>query len=183
MQKAQSDIQKSSALNGTGEEASTNSYAGNVVIHEDGTVRPDDNVSTRAMISPSSTAGDLIADEGAVPIPIIRVSTESDRATRATTLVDHPNENSLENLSESNPESETVEHQENGTQHDEVKGLEKPVQAAASEEKKGVSDAPPSPSQEPFSFSNKRLCERWLDNLFMVLYEVTPLPFMEDLVR
>ncbi|KAH9026286.1 Chs5p-Arf1p-binding proteins-domain-containing protein [Lactarius deliciosus] len=25
--------------------------------------------------------------------------------------------------------------------------------------------------QESFSFSNKRLCERWLDNLFMVLYE------------
>ena len=33
-------------------------------------------------------------------------------------------------------------------------------------------DGGQSPSQEPFSFSNKRLCERWLDNLFMVLYEV-----------
>ena len=27
-------------------------------------------------------------------------------------------------------------------------------------------------AQEPFSFSTKRLCEGWLDNLFMVLYEV-----------
>lgn len=29
---------------------------------------------------------------------------------------------------------------------------------------------------DKFSFSTKRLCERWLDNLFMVLYEVCPLP-------
>lgn len=28
-----------------------------------------------------------------------------------------------------------------------------------------------SSSSAPFSFTNKRLCERWLDNLFMVLYE------------
>ena len=42
------------------------------------------------------------------------------------------------------------------------------------EEDKGKGkEEPPSPS-EPFSFSNKRLCERWLDNLFMVLYEVSP---------
>ncbi|KAG8216377.1 Chs5p-Arf1p-binding proteins-domain-containing protein, partial [Butyriboletus roseoflavus] len=29
----------------------------------------------------------------------------------------------------------------------------------------------PRASQDMFSFTNKRLCERWLDNLFMVLYE------------
>ncbi|KAJ7753788.1 Chs5p-Arf1p-binding proteins-domain-containing protein, partial [Mycena metata] len=60
-----------------------------------------------------------------------------------------------------------------------VNTLERPVQAAAGDEedtagadkdKKGKEPAPPLP-QEPFSFSNKRLCERWLDNLFMVLYE------------
>jgi len=41
--------------------------------------------------------------------------------------------------------------------------VQKPLQTAADE---GSPDA-----EETFSFSNKRLCERWLDNLFMVLYE------------
>lgn len=168
MQKAQLDIQKTTGLNGTGKEAIADNDVGNVVIHEDGTVHSDDNVSTRAMLSPSSTKRTSIADDGPMPIPTIRVSTESDRATRDSTLVDRPNENATE----TEAETEAVEHPENGAPHDEVKGLEKPVQAAASEEKKGSTDVPPSPSQEPFSFSNKRLCERWLDNLFMVLYEV-----------
>lgn len=48
--------------------------------------------------------------------------------------------------------------------------LEKPLQAAASENGQMEGESPI--TQEPFSFSNKRLCERWLDNLFMVLYEV-----------
>ena len=57
---------------------------------------------------------------------------------------------------------------------EETLGLEKPVQArAANEEGNGNEDAGPNPAQEGFSFSNKRLCERWLDNLFMVLYEVS----------
>lgn len=30
---------------------------------------------------------------------------------------------------------------------------------------------------DAFSFTNKRLCERWLDNLFMVSYEVRCPPF------
>ncbi|EKM76460.1 hypothetical protein AGABI1DRAFT_78549 [Agaricus bisporus var. burnettii JB137-S8] len=167
MQKAQLDIQKTTGLNGTGKEATADNDVGNVVIHEDGTIHSDDNVSTRAMLSPSSTKRTSIADDGPMPIPTIRVSTESDRATRDSTLVDRPNENATE----TEAETEAVEHPENGAPHDEVKGLEKPVQAAASEEKKGSTDVPPSPSQEPFSFSNKRLCERWLDNLFMVLYE------------
>ena len=57
---------------------------------------------------------------------------------------------------------------------EETLGLEKPVQArAANEEGNGNEDAGPNPAQEGFSFSNKRLCERWLDNLFMVLYEAS----------
>jgi hypothetical protein len=44
-----------------------------------------------------------------------------------------------------------------------------------------VNESSPAPVQEPFSFSNKRLCERWLDNLFMVLYEVGHPSFFVDL--
>ncbi|ORY94733.1 Chs5p-Arf1p-binding proteins-domain-containing protein [Syncephalastrum racemosum] len=47
--------------------------------------------------------------------------------------------------------------------------LSRPQQAA--EEPKDQKEPANQPSQESFSFGNKRLCERWLDNLFMVLYE------------
>lgn len=174
MQKAQADIQKVGIVNGnngSGEEARAD---GGTVIHEDGTVRPatDDNASTRGMLSPSTPNGPNAADstEAHMPIPTIRVSTESDRATRESTIVGHPEENGE---TRENNEVQT-QKQENGThKNQEVQGLEKPVQAAAGEEK-GSSDPSPAPTAEPFSFSNKRLCERWLDNLFMVLYEVRP---------
>ena len=58
--------------------------------------------------------------------------------------------------------------QQNGVQKH---NIERPVQAAG-EGDQNVNEASPAPAQEAFSFSNKRLCERWLDNLFMVLYEV-----------
>ncbi|CAO3661422.1 unnamed protein product [Umbelopsis vinacea] len=49
--------------------------------------------------------------------------------------------------------------------------LEKPQQAAE-EPKDPSADGNAQNGQDySFSFSNKRLCERWLDNLFMVLYE------------
>ncbi|KAG9288555.1 hypothetical protein G9A89_006051 [Geosiphon pyriformis] len=55
--------------------------------------------------------------------------------------------------------------------------LEKPLQAA-NEEKNDSPSQHEEPNKETvtkkdyaFSFNNKRLCERWLDNLFMVLYE------------
>lgn len=171
MQKAQADIQKVTAPSANGHGKGTTaatSDIGRIVIHEDGTVRPlvDDDASIRGMLSPASpsvnatagTAADVDAEgsDGPVPIPTIRVSTESDRATREETLVGHSADNG--------------DTQENGSQ--EIRGPEKPVQAAAGEEKDPL-DASPGPTQEPFSFSNKRLCERWLDNLFMVLYEVS----------
>lgn len=52
-----------------------------------------------------------------------------------------------------------------------TRSMEKPEPTVASEEvKAGNDDA--DPSQPSYThFQNKRLCERWLDNLFMVLYE------------
>ncbi|KAF2086703.1 chaps-domain-containing protein [Saccharata proteae CBS 121410] len=52
--------------------------------------------------------------------------------------------------------------------------LEKPPHTVASEVVKAGSDepAPADPDHQSYTqFQNKRLCERWLDNLFMVLYE------------
>ncbi|KAG9311813.1 chaps family protein, partial [Chiua virens] len=48
--------------------------------------------------------------------------------------------------------------------------LEKPGMAAAAVVDQETSESQRS-GQDSFSFTNKRLCERWLDNLFMVLYE------------
>ncbi|TBU31423.1 chaps-domain-containing protein [Dichomitus squalens] len=144
------------------------------VIHEDGTVASpqrgasiqgkaaaDDDASTRGMASPNDSASDqdghdekpegdadsvtLASTNG---LPTIRISTESAREQKATA-------NGRE------------EANENGVKETVGDALEKPVQAAENQD----GDGGQTPSQEPFSFSNKRLCERWLDNLFMVLYE------------
>ncbi|KAL5000276.1 Chs5p-Arf1p-binding proteins-domain-containing protein [Aspergillus recurvatus] len=49
--------------------------------------------------------------------------------------------------------------------------IERPEQTVASEVVKSGNDDP-DPSHTSYTqFKNKRLCERWLDNLFMVLYE------------
>ncbi|KAI9313962.1 Chs5p-Arf1p-binding proteins-domain-containing protein [Dichotomocladium elegans] len=51
----------------------------------------------------------------------------------------------------------------------ETTSLERPKQAA--EESKDAAETPATSADSSFSFGDKRLCERWLDNLFMVLYE------------
>ena len=54
------------------------------------------------------------------------------------------------------------------------RSIEKPEHTITSAEvKSGSNDDPSTPiSTQPYThFHNKRLCERWLDNLFMVLYE------------
>lgn len=115
-------------------------------------------------------------------IPTIRISTESDR--------DFDEDG---NATDASPKGKDVNGDapkattngfDNSRDVSEL-GLEKPAQAAAGTEEGGLGDdkdkeslhESPLPStqtqsgSESFSFSNKRLCERWLDNLFMVLYE------------
>ncbi|EMD34713.1 hypothetical protein CERSUDRAFT_116901 [Gelatoporia subvermispora B] len=166
MQKAQGDI-RAHTVSPSSSAAGEN---GTPAIHEDGTVaavpprgasltartdeQADDDASTRGVHSANPSAdGDSLAPNG---IPTIRISTESD--------VGH------EDKAEEAEQAEKLVNG-NGDAKDkdsaasEAAALEKPVQAGGQEEGAG------SGAQEPFSFSNKRLCERWLDNLFMVLYE------------
>ncbi|KAF9362559.1 hypothetical protein BGX34_005929 [Mortierella sp. NVP85] len=58
---------------------------------------------------------------------------------------------------------------EQAAEHPTIKGkhIERPTLAAASDDEDNEDDE----VELSFSFSNKRLCDRWLDNLFMVLYE------------
>ena len=182
MQKAQGDIQNATMANSSGDEVVA-------VIHEDGTVVSrvrdsvisesttlgaiDDDASTRGIVSPSSPNDSLPRSVGAndssdvIPsIPTIRISSESD----------------IEKEDAPQDVSANGEAKQNGMpEHD---TLEKPVQAAAAATASDSAEQerePVSPSQEPFSFSNKRLCERWLDNLFMVLYEVRRGLFLNNL--
>jgi len=179
MQKAQGEISplaSANAVNGKGKGYSQGN-APTAVIHEDGTVitrdsvvsnsttlaepTADDDASTRGVSSDSaanisSTNGSLtnVADD--IPIPTIRISTESDRDTNLAQTAEEPGVNG--------------DAKQNGVP-DMGDTVEKPVQAAG-EAGEGVQEPPaPNIAPEPFSFSNKRLCERWLDNLFMVLYE------------
>lgn len=158
MQKAQAEIQKVVISNGTRDV--NNSVT---VIHEDDSVTAgsatlaDDDASTRGMSSPLSETESKPEIENGLnvsAIPIIRVSSESDteREIAEATGTD-------------------IAEQDEATESASAQGitLEKPVQAAAGEEPEPSQSS--NSNQEAFSFTNKRLCERWLDNLFMVLYE------------
>ena len=102
-------------------------------------------------------------DDGAATngIPTIRISTESERNMKPAPVEEPEANGAASTNGESVKEAPSI-------------SLEKPVHAAAGEgSQDGSSEITTNTAQqEAFSFSNKRLCERWLDNLFMVLYEV-----------
>jgi tetratricopeptide (TPR) repeat protein len=72
------------------------------------------------------------------------------------------------------PEDEDATKGEASSSAAAAESIEKPSLTVASEVVKAGSDEPSSDAttaQNYTHFHNKRLCERWLDNLFMVLYE------------
>lgn len=130
--------------------------------------RDDDAASTRAVVSPpeltvesagSASVADQLADSlershmspPQSPIPTIRISSESDDRPS-------PSGAGVADAGEAAPVSDLQA---------DAPGIEKPRHTRAPEEK-------PPPTTTKLPFSNKRLCERWLDNLFLVLYEVRP---------
>ncbi|KAI0945643.1 hypothetical protein AcW1_001816 [Taiwanofungus camphoratus] len=130
----------------------------------------DDDASTRGVVSPAhsqvgsvSNATDVDPDSLGVAngLPTIRISTESDTEREKAELI-----------AQERAANGDAEVTQNGIKEAAGDSLERPVQAAAgASDGSQDGDAPTPATQEPFSFSNKRLCERWLDNLFMVLYE------------
>ena len=192
MQKAQTEMQQAlrSANGLVSPHMMKESDVGTAVIHEDGTVvkadYDDDSASTRALAppTPKSTSSDVNG------IPTIRVSTESaegDDETVTTETDETVTAETEETVTAETEETVTTETNDTTTTtaDDDFKSsvnalpqpngvhepvLEKPLQAAANEGDQNGNDS--SNLAEPFSFTNKRLCERWLDNLFMVLYEV-----------
>lgn len=172
------------------------------VIMEDGSVREstdmngktaDDDASIRAMNSPHET--ELIpppytnanGSATATPthlssenIPVIKVSSESDRGDDTEAASIPPSSPDLESVRDDESDGGQV-ITIGATAGDSVS---KPTTAAAPPADEEAGPEGPERTRSPrldhkanavsdgFSFSNKRLCERWLDNLFMVLYEV-----------
>lgn len=162
----------------------TQTPASSTVIHEDGRVtaagpslstkESDDNASTKGVrsVNHSPNPSGTVANG----IPTIRISTESQRESRQETATD-AEDKADEEPEEEHSETNGVTDPEQTTSQAVVDSLERPMQAAAGEASDDSNGNIPSPAQlEAFSFSNKRLCERWLDNLFMVLYEVKSEP-------
>lgn len=152
----------------------------NGVEEEDGA---DDAASTRAIHSAqpsvSYTAPTTVDEEDrgrmsvpSSPIPTIKVSSESDgereRLVAAGILSPKQGAQGLGISAEDLNEAAQTEVKS------EVPEVQKPAQSAAddssTESQQPTPTSSTSQSQEAssLSFSNKRLCERWLDNLFMV---------------
>jgi len=119
-------------------------------------------------------------------VPIIKVSDEpewqeADKAKAESTV--NLNNNANGNDAETDVADMMVNGDDNIAKTDDLETTEtetivsKPEQAAAGPSEETTTSAAENVTaenerSEGFSFSNKRLCERWLDNLFMVLYEV-----------
>ncbi|KAG9005535.1 hypothetical protein FRB94_001462 [Tulasnella sp. JGI-2019a] len=142
--------------------------------------RADDDASTKAITSPvvgtSAQNGDKLAISSE-NIPTIKVSSESDREREHQEMSRSTDDDSSSNDDGSSVEEDGQEITFGATAR---AALEKPTAAAAAaeddagdENRNGTRSPRPENmmQQDGFSFSNKRLCERWLDNLFMVLYE------------
>lgn len=117
----------------------------------------DDDASTRGVASPEDVKE--VELESGPAIPTIRISSESDREKKVGEEGVNGNGDAADIVDAVTAAAEDT--------------LGKPEQAATQEEgEDAAGDAATVNGGEAFSFSNKRLCERWLDNLFMVLYEV-----------
>lgn len=89
---------------------------------------------------------------------------------------DRVSSNGTDEKSETNGDEKSEDETDIG-----AASIEKPESAVPAEPKGSDDGTPPdderSLAEKYTHFQNKRLCERWLDNLFMVLYEVrTPSP-------
>jgi hypothetical protein len=110
-------------------------------------------------------------DEPASAVPTIRISTDSSRENDKKEEENGQPEPAVHDKDDTEEsESESKDTVDRKIEKGKAKEVERPVKAAG-EGDQNVNEASPASVQEPFSFSNKRLCERWLDNLFMVLYE------------
>ena len=163
---------------------------------------PGSNASMQALHSSSKNASTAEfpangLDVPSTPIPTIKISSESDRDSvnadmereRAGLTMDGV-AGVVDGATIAEEDNESVSDGGGFGEAENTPTLEKPELAQhvpeGAEGKDGkdangfnngaeVGGTDGGPEDEGFTFSTKRLCERWLDNLFMVLYEVSVL--------
>lgn len=150
----------------------------NGVIHEDGTVEysPGNAPTTNgdgASVTPSGGADDNASTRALVGEAIGPAAIPANEKPVTDDEFDGTSDNSDVKESENGRASVAADDEATLMSTTEAAGddVERPSLAAMKEEEHETEKKTPLPPQD-YSFSNKRLCERWLDNLFMVLYEV-----------
>ncbi|KAG0083834.1 hypothetical protein BGZ93_001567 [Podila epicladia] len=112
-------------------------------------------------------------------VPTIKISTESERGREETEKKENAQNNSNDDADQSMKDVPLDDLTLDDQKEYENENKEDPPQDSIREETtkpegvhEGSEDLEPEKDIElSFSFSHKRLCDRWLDNLFMVLYE------------
>lgn len=142
--------------------------------------------------------GDAQLEVSQTPIPTIRISSESDHEKELAAMHAHANgkmqppstieeENEAGNQGDEtevnsktpDPAEVSISHAQTPEPAHTASETSPETQHGSNGDLKGKQKATlklegDDPAEESeLSFSNKRLCERWLDNLFMVLYEVS----------
>ncbi|KAN0059672.1 bud site selection protein [Thecaphora frezii] len=174
------------------QEQRTSSATDSLAASEDG----DADESQTAESKRQSRLGiNVAANASSQSIPTIKISTESDHEREKQELEEYMRTLQDGPKGETEAEKRAAEEARKSVQMD-PPPLEKPAQASAGHEKTDSTSATIIPGEangkgesingdrhasaaetsaaDPvagFNFMNKRLCERWLDNLFMVLYE------------
>lgn len=165
---------KMNGMNGSGDESEKEGF-GPLALEEDDA---DDDASSKGVHAPTPVGASAPRENLPTPsspsIPTIKVSTESDGEREREAIAAY--------------EEDVTANGSTSRMAGEAHGVEKPAHAHAED------DAVPAPTTEapgtsasgaqaPGTFSNKRLCERWLDNLFMVLYEVSDCETTRVMIR
>ncbi|PWN22373.1 chaps-domain-containing protein [Microstroma glucosiphilum] len=131
---------------------------------------------------------DAGANSSSHSIPTIKISTESDHERERAKIADYvqgaeggktagEEETGGGAVEVTPPPLEKPAQAQAGAQHgrtDSVATVQGASTGADTEQQQAQHADPSTRDEQPasgFSFTNKRLCERWLDNLFMVLYE------------
>ena len=182
---------------GEGDDESVTEGFGPLAIATDeesdsGSIRRDSNATPTPATLPSTTspsAPTSTNNTASNGVPIIAVNGETSDGERVVPNSDNeedgpssPGIPTIKVSTESDGEREReelkkFEASEEGRKAREV--IEKPGQAAkeddddAAQGQENDDAAPASKEESGNGLENKRLCERWLDNLFMVLYEVS----------
>lgn len=121
----------------------------------------------RAKVEAATAALEKTTDEGDQSLEDIKLDDLSLSSDKEDNDKDDEKEQD-EDKDDAEKETETEVKSDNEVEQPKGKSIEKPRVAAASEDDEEKEEEAVELS---FSFSNKRLCDRWLDNLFMVLYE------------